>query len=238
MKSIYSDELYQEVLGKMRERLNSGDRAEGIHLSDLSLCLNKYYLRNKHGEQRLGDDEVVLFGFGRTGEVWLRGSFDDAVPVQCEGIWCSVDHFGETMPWEIKVTKMSVNTPVPEHWLVQMMAYCYANWQTYGCREPESGKLTDALGDYCMFANVRMCVMGDYKKMRGITIVPEVLVFEEEEVMDNWMWLQGRKEVLLSGVLPSSVIGDFEGRASTFNQCDKCLYEGFCPASSKGMSKR
>ncbi len=252
MEKRYSRELLVEVTENMRGLLQSGDRAEGVHLSDLNLCLNKAYYRRLEGDQELTDEQVAVFSLGRMGEAWMRQSFSDAEPILCEGIWCSLDHDGGEVPWELKVTKMSVNTPVPIHWVIQMKAYAYARWQKAVDKQMEKEKSQKKPHDretveeelflsFNEFACVRLCVNGDYKQNRGMTVVPEIYTFTRQELLDNWEWLQERKDVLEfclereNPFPPSKEISDYEGLNTDFNQCNGCGYaKGICPAERRG----
>jgi len=239
MEKRYSKEIYNDVIENMRGLLQN-DRPEGVHLSDLTLCLNKAYYRRVEGDQELTDEQVTVFSLGRMGEAWMRQSFSDAEPILCEGIWCSIDHDGGDIPWEIKVTKMSSNTPIPRHWLCQMMAYAYARYQCKVKRTGKNNKPIEPLdGKWLEFANVRLCVNGDYKANRQMIVVPEVYTFTQDELEENWDWLQHRLDTLeycvKKGVPPSRELVDYEGLDVSFNQCNGCGYSrGICPAERRG----
>jgi len=246
MEKRYSKEIYNDVIENMRGLLQN-DRPEGVHLSDLTLCLNKAYYRRVEGDQELTDEQVTVFSLGRMGEAWMRQSFSDAEPILCEGIWCSLDHdTGEDdVPWELKVTKMSINTPVPAHWICQMQAYAYARWQKAVDAASmhlasKRGKIADEqLSKFLEFALVRLCVNGAYKANRNMVVVPEVYTFTRDELEENWDWLQHRRDTLEycveTGVPPSRELADYEGLDVSFNQCNGCGYSrGICPAERRG----
>jgi len=226
MDIVYDDLLEDEIVRKIQEQ--DGDRPEGIHVSDLLYCLDKAYYVRKLGQRELPLSTLLLFTQGRAIQDYLTGEKGDEEPILLDGVWMTVDYArglreaDVSLPWEVKMTYMSSGKEPSDGWIKQMMAYCKA----LGVLE---------------YGLVRYSLMGDWswvykRKDRAINDEHPVLVcqrftFTQEEIDENWAWLQDRKEVLLtaldSDMLPSMLIPDFMSGDSRW-QCEKCLYRKEC----------
>ena len=226
MEKYFDDVLKQEIVERMRTRMQ-GDRSEGVHLSDLLLCLNRPYFK-KDVEEQLTDQQVLLFSMGRAIQDWLTGVADDADEVQIDGVWMTPDYVQSTNPWECKLTYMSDNKDTPEHWLRQMKSYCKAlGVNTFSC--------------------VRLGIMGDWSwvyKRKGVVandehpvLTPLTYTFTDEELEENWDWVVRRREMLEMAIdaetPPSLLFADYMGLEDAKWRCKNCGVAVICPATLK-----
>ena len=122
MDWTYNEALREDIVNRVRTRF--GNR-EGIHLSDLTLCLRKPYFRKKGLSPSISDEQVLLYisGFGLQGQLFpLNGetySLDD--------IKCTPDYIGPNKELiEIKSTRASsakFHLEDMAHWLMQVVGY-------------------------------------------------------------------------------------------------------------------
>ena len=154
---------------------------EGIHLSDLDLCLGKAYYRKtdeKEGRRVLPSNELLLlFMLGWAMQHEVLGVPEEEM--ELDGIKMSVDapFNGEFI--EFKTTRLSAGKfSFDEHpnWIMRTKGYCHARGITKGFI-------------VIIFLN------GDYKPPRPMMKAFE-LEFTPEELQSNWLNVRSRKEIL------------------------------------------
>jgi len=225
MDAQYSQELSDII----ESQISPQEEREGVHVSDLILCLDKTYHSWTKGTPSLDLPTKLLFHQGHAFQSWMTGKLEDEPTIELDGILLSPDWFvenvgGEPLYCEIKSTYMSSKNETPAHWLVQMMAYAKAL-------------------DVLKFGLVRLNLMGNYKWIHGKkeekaeaehpTLTPLIYYFTQEEVDSNWNWLSERRDVLLKGLNegkpPSWYIPDYMGPTANGGwQCKKCLQRDVC----------
>ena len=225
MQFVEDTERRAQIIQGIRDRMP--ERSAGVHLSDLTGCLNKYYYKCLYGERPVEDDLLLLFTSGRAIQAWMTGKFEDAPSVTLDGITCSVDNMENGVHEELKYTYSSSNKPIKQQWLTQIMGYCKA----HGVRE---------------FVLSQWNVMGDwswvYKRKdrpvdgRHPVLTSTRMVFTDAEIDENWEWCLRRKQVLemaeKNRVEPSLIVpdwlGEIDGRWQCKNGSSVCVWYGEC----------
>ena len=166
--------LDADVLDKVRQRVDKP--REGIHLSDLLLCLRKTYYR-RQGLLSPTDKECLLYVTGLSIHEFLAPESEFSLVV--DGITCSPDAYG----WEIKSGRMSSKNFYPSshpHWEQQILGYC------------------KALGITEYYLTVFFLV-GDYSPP-----FPQIQVWKvvatQEEIDRNWSEMLRRRDVLVEAL--------------------------------------
>ncbi len=117
-----NQDLIEEIYNKIRDRLGREPR-EGIHLSDLTLCLMKSFHRKRGYSPPPTREQLALFISGFAFQEYLFKNSNNA-PVVLDGIHCTLD----VLPGiEVKSTRQSMKRFKPEemgHWERQILGYC------------------------------------------------------------------------------------------------------------------
>lgn len=180
------------------------------HLAELIYCLTKSY-DDRTDSITPTDEELLLFAVGFGLERVILSGHERPESAFCEGIGYSVDFntFAGT-PAELKTTRMSTNTVdgkgLPDGWIKQTAGYCY-------CRGVNSYHLTV------------LFLMGNYKPPMPL-IRSYRLDFTDDEIQNNWNWLQGRK-----AVIESFMADGIRPEPDTWNEsweCNYCRYKLRC----------
>lgn len=178
MQITQNPEIVREILDRLVDEYV--EEREYPHVTQLIYCLTKQYFDITQGTQPT-DDELMLFAVGWGLERVLLESH--AEPGEKDGIHYSPDFITlRGAKAELKTTRMSSKKtagPVyelPEGWVKQIMAYCYANGSP-------------------KYQLVVLHLMGNYAppfpQLVGLT-----LEFTEEELRLNWKWLTMRRDLL------------------------------------------
>jgi hypothetical protein len=163
----------------------------GVHCSDLIYCLNKQALRRLQPLPTT-EREVLLFSLGWATQRWLTGKPEDEETITVDDIQVTPDCSFRDAPWELKATFTSSERAIIENdaWLRQIMAQCYVT-------KTLEARLT------------RLELMGNWKSIFGKkedkgnpenqkpTLSAFKLVFTQEELDSNWVWLKARRERFL-----------------------------------------
>lgn len=192
MKINPSPEFKAKIIEDIQ--LREFSKREGIHCSDLIYCLNKQVLRRL---MPLPPDEhtILLYSLGWSTQHELTGKFGDEPTITKDGIQVTKDALFDSKPWECKASFKSSERGIEDEdsWLSQIMAQCYVSGTT-------EAYLT------------RMELAGNWKSIFGKKeekSLPEnqkpslsawKLEFTQEELDDNWVWLQ-RRATLFGGLL-------------------------------------
>lgn len=110
-----------QLVAEVQERLQGTPR-EGIHLSDLDLCLKKAYYRRLN-PQPITPKQAWMYATGLGIEEYLYPTGKPVVIV--DDVACSMD---SDKGVEVKSTRGSMKNfePRKPHWLIRMMGYCHA----------------------------------------------------------------------------------------------------------------
>ena len=92
---------------------------EGIHLSDLELCLKKSYYRRLY-PQPLSLDQAIMYVVGLAVQEYMYPGEEKTYVL--DGVDCSPDADGV----EVKSTRAAMKNfdPLKPHWLFRMLGYC------------------------------------------------------------------------------------------------------------------
>ena len=122
-------EFISTVLHDLKKGFGLLHQREGIHLTDCLLCLRKAYF-DKVDSLPPSEEELLyhLLGLG------LQSTFHSslgATTIERNGILLNPDFVSEKgTPVELKTTRISRKRldshDFPEHWIRQLMGYCYA----------------------------------------------------------------------------------------------------------------
>ena len=177
MQKIENPELSRLILDHLAELYGIKRKREGIHLSTLVYCLTRSFF-DQLAPVEPTDEEVMLFSLGYGLQDVLTPKEATTPTYEKDGITFSPDFVFpvESRLVEIKTTRMSSGKEdFPETWLEYIMGGCYMQ----GIKEYELSVL-HMLGNYHPpFPEIK-----SYK-----------LIFEEEELVENWERLLYRQQV-------------------------------------------
>ena len=116
----YSEFEDTQLTQAIKERLAT--TREGLHLSDLELCLKKSFYRKLH-PQPISSEQAIMYAIGLSVQEYLYPKGETTLVV--DGINCSPDYYGGV---EVKTTRASMKSfdPCKPHWLLRMKGYCKA----------------------------------------------------------------------------------------------------------------
>jgi len=139
---------------------------EGLHLSDLELCLKKSYYR-KLFPQPISDKQGVMYAIGFGVQQYLYPEPEKLYI--CDGINCSPDYYEG---YEIKTTRAAIKNfnPCKPHWLLRIKGYC---------------KVLNRL-DYVL--SVVFLIPAEIRSWQ--------FVFTQQEIEDNWSDVLFRSAIL------------------------------------------
>jgi len=211
MKITQNPEIVNEILGRLVEEYV--EEREFPHATQLIYCLTKSYFDITHNTKPT-NEELLLFAIGWGLERVLLETKSE--PGQKDGIHYSPDFVtlkgGKA---ELKTTRLSskkTEGPVyqlPDGWLKQMMAYCYAN----GGNE---------------YHLVVYHIVGQWRppdpKLVGLT-----LEFTDEELEENWQTLLARRDFLSNALETSTPPAPYEYHLGDW-ECKNCRYKIICEA--------
>lgn len=219
MERIPNPEMDRLILDHLADLYSIKRKREGIHLSTLIYCLTRSFF-DQLAPVEPTDMEVMLFSLGYGLQDVLTPK-EAVTPVyEKDGITFSPDFqlnlvgqkkvtMSEMVTVELKTTRMSSNKEeFPETWLEYIMGGCYIR----GINEYELSIL-HMLGNYRPpFPEIK-----SYK-----------LIFEDEELRDNWDYLLSRKaiyeEALTSNKPPTPFC------YCKLWECKNCRYKLQCSA--------
>jgi len=219
MERIPNPEMDRLILDHLADLYSIKRKREGIHLSTLIYCLTRSFF-DQLAPVEPTDMEVMLFSLGYGLQDVLTPK-EAVTPVyEKDGITFSPDFqlnlvgqkkvtMSEMVTVELKTTRMSSNKEeFPETWLEYIMGGCYIR----GINEYELSIL-HMLGNYRPpFPEIK-----SYK-----------LIFEDEELRDNWDYLLSRKAIYEEALrtkkppVPFTYCKDWE--------CARCRYKLQCEA--------
>ena len=212
MKLNFDPIATSTVLARLAAKMGEGERAEGLHVSDLIMCLRKAWIRQRTGEVPLDYSTVLVFSVGRAMQDWLTGQIGDEVGIEKDGIHGTPDYRdGDGVLSELKATYYSSSKDIGEtyHYHEQLGAYLAM-----------TGELEGRL--------IVFYVNGDYKKDRRQMKVFD-LQFTKEELDQWWSELLERKVILESAMELEDIPLEYH---YTW-ECDYCVYKGGeCPGGT------
>lgn len=209
MQRIDNPELSRLILDHLADLYNIKRKREGIHLSTLVYCLTRSFF-DQLAPIEPTDEEVMLFslGFGLQDVLTPK---EAVTPVyEKDGITFSPDFqlkltLGTA---ELKTTRMSSGKELfPETWLEYIMGGCFIL----------------GINEYLLAV---LHMLGNYRPP-----FPEIksykLIFEEDELLDNWAYLMDRKSIYVGALaenkppLPFTCCKDWECRSCRYRlQCE------------------
>jgi hypothetical protein len=212
MQRVKNPELRRRILRYLADKYKLLTVREGIHLSTLVYCLTRSFLDQATATEPT-DSEIMLFSLGLGLQDVLTPP-DAITPVyEKDGIIYSPDFrlVLDGITCELKTTRASSNKYIeafPETWIEYIKGGCHI----LGIHEYE-------LATFYM--------LGNYKPPFP-DIDPETLIFESEELEENWIYLLGRRDVYLAALegnkppKPKQYCKDWE--------CEHCRYKTTCDA--------
>ena len=213
------DDIKREVRGKPKPL---------PHVTELIYCLTRsYYNRFRPLPPTVAETTIFAVGIGLE-RVLLRPHKQN-IAGEIEGIHFEADfiEYGKLVG-ELKSTRLSAKkepSEFPQTWLKQTLSYAYAL----------SRYLKVPIEEAAILAVLHL--MGNYAPPFP-TLKVWKLLFSQEEVIDNWKWLLGRKEVYLAHIAENKVPQQFQ-----FNEkweCEHCPYKILCDANQmlEGIERR
>lgn len=210
MQKIDNPEMSRLILNHLADLYQIKDKREGIHLSTLVYCLTRSFF-DQLSPVEPTDMEVMLFSLGYGLQDVLTPKGAEINTYQKAGITFRPDFqlrlAGDTC--ELKTTRMSSNKEdFPETWMEYIKGGCYM----LGIKEYKLSVL-HMLGNY----------KPPFPEIKSYT-----LVFADEELEDNWNYLQSRKSVYVDALkasrppIPFTYCKDWE--------CKNCRYKLQCDA--------
>lgn len=183
------------------------EEREGIHASDLDLCLAKSYWR-KTDPIAPTIDQLLLFAIGFALQYIILGKAAETELGPVDSISMTVDGIiNDEHVIEFKVTRRSLNKfnlKEQGSWLRRTMMYCYA------------------AGRQKAYVTV-LFLQGDYKPPRPM-IESWELEFSGEELYENWQEMLGRKATLEKALwepMTSELLADLSYTREDW-ECEKC----------------
>ena len=218
MKQILVEEPRRVLLEGIKQHLHKDMPLP--HVTELIYCLTKAYWQRTIPAD-LTDEEALLFSVGHG----LQGLIIPGREVRgvCEGIHWSADQLdmaGDSIiVGELKTTRKSARKDdIPDGWLKQIMAYCYANKTTLA-----------------HLAILHM--MGNYRPPFPMLKVWR-LEFEQDEVEKNWTRLLFRWALLARALHDDIVPGPTKWcdawECPLMSSKGRCGYELLCRVEMKG----
>ena len=213
MKFIRDENLEDELLNDMAVAMVEPDRHQPS-VSGMIRCITRTYWENEivmDDKPKLSRREIQLFASGLGLERVLLSGRQNTVKGEFEGVQYHVDHLGTDGFIEFKSTriKMSDDEPkVSDTWQKQVLSYFKA--------------LGITQGHFVMFH-----VQGDYNPPFP-DLRAYVIEATQEEIDDNWTWIQQRAISYLTAVKNQEPPTPF-----TFNEqweCKECPWYGLCLA--------
>ena len=215
MQIVEDPALRQAHIDILAKEYQMMEPRQGIHASDLIYCITKSYW-NKIDYLPPSEDDILRFSIGLGLErVIIQYQATRVEPLHVEGIDLSPDFLIDNIHSELKTTRWGVNHELPETWMKQVMAYCYAT------------------GIPLYNLTVMHIIQAVIKSYR--------LLFEQEELEENWGWMLNRKEILEQQLSLSEETGEvLPPEAFKYNEdreCGFCRYKLRCDlaASLKGL---
>jgi len=204
------DDIKREVRGKPKPL---------PHVTELINCLTRSYY-NRFKPLPVTDFEALIFMVGIGLERVLLRPHKQNLGGEVEGIHFEADFldYGQIVG-ELKSTRLSAKKDpgqMPQNWRKQALSYVYA----------VSRYLKIPMQEAAMLAVLHL--MGEYNPPFPTLKVWD-LKFEAEEVIENWKWLKGRKDIYLAHIAENKVPRQF-----TYNEpyeCENCPYKMLCEAN-------
>lgn len=212
MEKVDNPELTRLILDHLADLYNIKRQRQGIHLSTLVYCITRAYFDFKIFLEPT-DEEVMLFSLGYGLQDILTPKDAEAPVIEQDGIIFSPDFVlkvGEARVAELKTTRMSTKRDFPETWLQYIMGGCFITQvKTYNL------SVLHMLGNYAP----------PFPQLRSYT-----LKFTEDELLDNWSYLQERKAVLEGALEDNLPPKPFQYCKEW--ECKNCRYKMHCDALS------
>jgi len=195
--------IRNQMLAELRAKYMGGEgRPKGIHMTDCIYCLERsYYDLVDPNRIQHTDKELMLFAVGFGMEKMLLRPEQVHEPVELDGIWVSPDFVTlEAGKAELKTTRQKTTMTLPETWLEQMMGY---SW---------------------------VLQVKEYDLVVFYIIPPEMkgyhIVWEGQELKDNWENILLRKQVLVEKITGKRVLEP--GQWCRAWECKNCRYKVRC----------
>lgn len=209
MQKIDNPELSRLILQHLRDLYGLDQKREGIHLSTLVYCLTRSFF-DRVAPIEATEREVMLFALGYGLQDTLTPDNATTPLYEFEGIVYRPDFqlklTGITA--ELKTTRASSNKELPETWLEYIKGGCHI----LKIKEYDLGVLY---------------MMGNWRPP-----FPEIrsfkLVFEDDELAENWAYLSERKRVYEEALVSNLPPQPF--RYCKGFECRNCRYKLQCDA--------
>lgn len=210
MRVERDDGFVKEVLGRVRRPY----KRTGFHVSDALYCSRLAYFRKMGYEEEYSESLETLFITGKGHHAIMEILPRKEVRVEKDGVMGTIDMIGD-MPTEIKTTRKSMSSDIPETYLNQLAAYCYM----CGCSR---GRL------FILY------LMGNYRPPTP-KIVSYIVHFTPIELSTFWKIILMRKDIIEAAVeigVPPEKESEFEW------QCGNCSFRKVCTEMGDGQDKK
>ena len=221
MRRIDNPLLTHKIINHLADLYNIKQKREGIHLSSLVYCRTRAFL-DYHQSIEPTDQEVMLFSLGYGLQDVLTPKDAEAPIFTKDGVTYSPDMLfslnGEDNLVEIKTTRMSEKTladSLPETWLEYIKGGCFIR----------------AVNTYDLAV---LLMMGNYHPPFPL-LKCETLLFDDDELFDNWGEMLKRKAVLEEAISSNKPPYPFQNCQEW--ECKNCRYRMVCDAMVLSMAK-
>ena len=214
MERILNPELDRIILDNLAIKYKLLEKREGIHLSTLNYCLTKGYLDQRSPIDPT-DTELLNFATGYGLQELMFPASKDTLPFIKDGIVYRPDG---VLPVkvndvekliEIKSTRSGVKRyqegNLPETWITYMKGGCYIR-----------GTTSYDLGVIYL------------SERPSAKILSETILFEPEEIKENWAWILDRKTILVRALESDTPPVPFTTSPDWL--CENCRYRYVCDA--------
>jgi len=223
MRFYRDPQIERELLDRLKKKYLT--ERTGTHVSTLIYCLTKGYF-DMTDPLPPTDTEMILFSVGFALEEVILRDEDSPVPepLVLAGIHMSRDYVDtiQGQGLDLKTTRMYPGTDGEpkrgwsEGWKKQFMAYALAM---------ESAKY---LGDDSVELPETFSYGVAIIYISAAELAAGTLTFTQQEVMDNWDYLLGRKEVYEAYIKADTVPTPFQWNEDW--ECKNCRYRMRCTA--------
>ena len=211
MQRLENPTLTRKIINHLAKLYNIRERREGIHLSTLVYCRTRGFLDQKQTIEPT-DEEVMLFALGFGLQDVLTPE-DATTPVfEKDGITYSPDMVfsvnGDKLV-EIKTTRMSEKTlleSLPETWLEYIKGGCF-------------------IRDVNTYDLAILLMLGNYHPPFPM-LKSETLIFDDDELFDNWSEILKRKAVYDKALTTGKPPTPFQHCNEW--ECKNCRYKLVC----------
>lgn len=205
MQRILNTQLDRRILNHLGELYSINekriDTPEAVHLSSLVYCLTRSFF-NQTAFTRPTDEEVLLFSIGYGLQDVLQPTGSERPTYHDSGIVYRPDgEFEDLELWEMKSTRKHKDD-LPDTWLEYIKGGCYIRKQN----------------------SYNLSVLHIIQPR----LMSETLIFEPDELKDNWEYLMARKDTYVRSLKSGEPPQPYEHNKTW--ECAYCKNKLMCQA--------